>query len=237
LPSRWRGSTIASVTTELQPTEATTLRRKPDRGSHERETIHAIIDEALLAHVGFAVDDQPFVIPMTYGRDGDRLFLHGSVANRMLRTLDQGVRVCVTFTLLDGLVVSRSHFHHSMNYRSVVLVGTARRVRDAEEARRALECVVDHVIPSRSGEARPPTEAEIKQTAVLEVPITEASAKVRAGGPVEEPDDLALDVWAGIVPVTTTFGTPEPDDQGKDVSIPPSLTSYSRPRGDPSESR
>jgi len=209
--------------------DATTLKRKPERGDHRREAIEAIIDEALVAHVGFAVDGQPFVIPMTYGRDGDRLFLHGSVANRMLRALDDGVPVCVTFTLLDDLVVSRSHFHHSMNYRSVVVVGTARRVRDPEACARALECVVDHVIPGRSSEARPPTDAEIRQTAVLEVPIEQASAKVRSGGPIEEPDDLALDVWGGIVPVTTTFGPPEADGQGADAATPRSVRDYRRP--------
>jgi hypothetical protein len=216
------------VTTDLQ-SDATTLKRKPERGDHRRETVHAIIDEALVAHVGFVVDGRPFVIPMTYGHDGDRVFLHGAVANRMLRALDEGVPVCVTFTLLDGLVVSRSHFHHSMNYRSVVLVGTARRVRDAAECARALECVVDHVIPGRSTEARPPTDVEVRQTAVLEVPIEEASAKIRTGGPVEEPDDLELDIWAGVIPVTATFGEPIADEQGRPVATPPSVSGYSRP--------
>ena len=227
-----RDTSIAVVTTaderDLQ-SDATTLQRKPERGDHRRATVESIIDEALVAHVGFAVDGQPFVIPMTYGRDGERLFLHGSVANRMLRALDDGVPVCVTFTLLDDLVVSRSHFHHSMNYRSVVLVGTARRLRDLEECAHALECVVNHVVPGRSSEARPPTDAEIKQTAVLEVPIEQASAKVRTGGPVEEPDDLALDVWGGVVPVTTTFGAPRPDGQGAGAATPPSLHDYRRP--------
>jgi nitroimidazol reductase NimA-like FMN-containing flavoprotein (pyridoxamine 5'-phosphate oxidase superfamily) len=228
LPSAGPRTTIAGVSTDLQ-SDATTLKRKPERGDHRRETVEAIIDEALVAHVGFAVDGQPFVIPMTYGREGDRLFLHGSVANRMLRALDEGAAVCVTFTLLDALVVSRSHFHHSMNYRSVVLVGTARRVRDPEECAHALECVVNHVVPGRSSEARPPTDAELKQTAVLEVPIEQASAKVRTGGPVEEPDDLALEVWGGVVPVATTFGSPETDDQGVDAALPPSLVDYRRP--------
>jgi nitroimidazol reductase NimA-like FMN-containing flavoprotein (pyridoxamine 5'-phosphate oxidase superfamily) len=209
--------------------EATTLARKPDRGDHRREAIHAIIDEALVAHVGFVVDDQPFVIPMTYGRDGDVLYLHGSVANRMLRALGDGAKVCVTFTLLDALVVSRSHFHHSMNYRSVVLVGTARRVRDPETARRALERVVEHVVPGRAVESRPPTDAEVRQTAVLELPIEQASAKVRTGPPIEEDGDLGLDHWGGIVPVTTTFGPPVPDAQGQQVAIPRSLSGYARP--------
>lgn len=215
---------------ELTPTAATTLRRHPERGDHRVATIHAILDEALVAHVGFVVDGQPFVIPMAYGRAGDRLYLHGSVASRMLRALDQGARVCVTVTLLDGLVAARSQFHHSTNYRSVVVIGTARRLRDPEECTRALECIVDHVIPGRSAEARPATDRELRQTAVLELPIEEASAKIRTGGPVDEPDDLALDVWAGVVPITTTFGEPEPDDAGVAAALPPSLREYRRPR-------
>ncbi len=209
--------------------DATALRRKPERGRHDSATVHAIIDEALVAHVGFVVDDQPFVIPMVFGRDGDRLFLHGSVASRLLRTLDRGVRVCVTFTLLDALVVARSHFHHSMNYRSVVLLGTATRIRDVDDARRALERIVDHVIPGRSAEARPPTAAEIKQTAVLELPISEASAKARTGPPIEEPEDLGTGAWGGLVPVTTTFGPPQHDAQDPAPELPRSLTTYSRP--------
>jgi nitroimidazol reductase NimA-like FMN-containing flavoprotein (pyridoxamine 5'-phosphate oxidase superfamily) len=232
LPGSWRHSTIAAVTHsragDLQ-SDATTLQRKPERGDHRPETVHAIIDEALVAHVGFVVDGQPFVIPMAYGRDADRLFLHGSVANRMLRALDEGVPVCITFTLLDGLVVSRSHFHHSMNYRSVVVVGTARPVRDPELAEQALRCIVDHVVPGRSVEARPPTGLELRQTLVLEVPIEQASAKVRTGGPAEETDDLALDVWGGVLPVTTTFGAPEPDGEGVDVPVPASVRAYARP--------
>jgi nitroimidazol reductase NimA-like FMN-containing flavoprotein (pyridoxamine 5'-phosphate oxidase superfamily) len=209
----------------------TTLVRKPDRGSHDRAVIDAILDEALVAHVGFVVDGQPFVIPMTYGRDGDHLYLHGSVANRTLRALEQGVPVCVTVTLLDGLVVSRSHFRHSMNYRSVVVVGTARRLHDPEARRHALECIVDHVVPGRTPEARPPTDAELRQTMVLELPIEQASAKTRTGGPVEEPDDLALDVWGGTVPVSTTFGPPEHDGQGSDgATLPASLSPYRRPQ-------
>jgi len=217
------------VTTELPLTDATRLRRKPERGDRRRDTIHAVIDEALVAHVGFVVDDQPFVIPMTYGRDGDVLYLHGSVANRTLRALDTSPRVCATFTLLDGLVLARSHFHHSMNYRSVVLLGTARRVRDAARCRRALGCIVDHVVPGRTSEARPPSDAELRQTAVVELPIEEASAKVRTGGPVEEPADLELDVWGGVIPVQAVFGRPEADGQGLDAATPPSVSGYSRP--------
>jgi hypothetical protein len=208
----------------------TTLKRKPERGSHERSVIDAVLDEGLVAHVGIVVDGQPFVIPMVYGRDGDRLLLHGSVASRLLRVLDGGAPVCVTVTLLDALVLARSQFHHSMNYRSVVIIGTARRVHDIDACRRAVARVVDHVVPRRAAEARPPTDAELRQTAVLELSIEQASAKTRAGGPIEEPDDLTLDVWGGVVPVTTTFGTPEPDDQGAaDVTFPASLRDYRRP--------
>jgi nitroimidazol reductase NimA-like FMN-containing flavoprotein (pyridoxamine 5'-phosphate oxidase superfamily) len=218
-----------TVTAQLQPTDATTLGRKPERGDYRVATINAILDEALVAHVGFSVDGQPFVLPMVYGRDGDRLFLHGSVANRMLRTLDAGARVCVTVTLVDELVVSRSHFHMSMNYRSVVIVGTARRLRDPEARAHALACVVDHVVPGRAAEARPPTDAELKQTMVLELTIDEASAKQRVGPAIEEPDDLGLDIWGGVMPVTTSFGPPEPDGQGTPTRVPDSVGGYSRP--------
>jgi nitroimidazol reductase NimA-like FMN-containing flavoprotein (pyridoxamine 5'-phosphate oxidase superfamily) len=216
---------------ELTKTEATTIRRKAERGDYRRSSANAILDEALIAHVGFSVDEQPFVIPMVFGRDGDRLILHGSVASRLLRALDDGVAVCVTVTLIDALVASRSQFHSSMNYRSVVIIGTAQRIRDLDHARRAMACVVDHALPARSADARPPTDAELRQTAVLELAIDTASVKIRTGGPIEDPDDLALPIWGGIVPVTTTFGTPEPDDDVRaDVAVPTALVEYRRPR-------
>jgi uncharacterized protein len=209
----------------------TTLKRKPERGSHERSVIDAILDEGLVAHVGIVVDGQPFVIPMVYGRDGDRLLLHGSVGSRLLRVLDGGAPVCVTVTLLDALVLARSQFHHSMNYRSVVVIGTARRVHDTDACRQAVACVVEHVVPGRAAEARPPTDAELRQTAVLELPIEHASAKARVGGPIDEPDDLALDAWGGVLPVTTTFGPPSHDGQGAaGVALPQSLSDYRRAR-------
>ena len=217
------------MTTELTPTDATTLRRKPERGDYRQSTIHAILDEALVAHVGFSVDGQPYVIPMAYGRDGDVLYLHGSVANRALRVLEHGARVCVTVTLLDGLVISRSHFHMSMNYRSVVILGVARRLRDPERCRRALQRIVEHVVPGRPSEARLPTEPELRQTAVLELPIEEASAKVRTGPPIEDADDLDGSAWGGVIPVVTTFGQPIFDGQTPDVSTPRSVANYSRP--------
>ena len=217
-------------TSELTKTDATTVKRKAERADYRRDSANAILDEALIAHVGFSVDEQPFVIPMVFGRDDDRLVLHGSVASRLLRALDDGVPVCVTVTLIDALVASRSQFHTSMNYRSVVIIGIAQRIRDLDDARRAMACVVDHALPGRSAEARPPTDAELRQTAVLELRIDTASVKTRTGGPVEDPDDLALPVWGGIVPVATGFGVPQPDaDVRADVSVPAVLAEYRRP--------
>jgi uncharacterized protein len=217
------------MASEHLQTSQTTVRRQ-ERADYSRAAANAILDEALVAHVGINVDGQPFVIPMAFGRDGEQLVLHGSVASRLLRTLDEGAAVCVTVTLLDDLVVSRSWFHHSMNYRSVVILGVAERIRDPAAARAALGCVVDHVVPGRTAEARPPTDAELRTTAVLVLPIDAASVKVRTGGPTEAPDDLALPIWAGVVPVRTTFGAPAGDDELLDgVAIPPSLSPYRRP--------
>jgi uncharacterized protein len=218
------------TTPELTKTDAVTVRRKTERADYSRAAANAILDEALIAHVGINVDGQPFVIPMVFGRDDDQLVLHGSVASRLLRTLDEGDSVCVTVTHVDDLVVSRSWFHTSMNYRSVVIVGVAERVRDPDEARAALACVVNHILPGRTEAARPPTDAELRQTAVLRLPIDTASVKVRTGGPLEEPDDLELPIWAGLVPVRTTFGAPAGDDALLEgVAVPLSLASYSRP--------
>ena len=207
-------------------TDATTVKRLPARASYERDEAYAILDEGLLAHVGIAVDGQPFVIPMAYGRDGDRLLLHGSVASRLLRTLDAGARVCVTVTIVDGLVLARSQFHHSMNYRSVVVLGTATRLRDPAAAAAGLERIVDHIVPGRTAEARPGNDAELRQTTVLELPIEEASVKRRTGGPIDDDADMDLPVWAGVVPLRLTTGEPEPDN---DLPLPPSLTPYRRP--------
>jgi nitroimidazol reductase NimA-like FMN-containing flavoprotein (pyridoxamine 5'-phosphate oxidase superfamily) len=217
---------------QLTRSPLTTVKRKTERASYTRAAANAILDEGLVAHVGIVDDGQPFVIPMVYGRDGDQLLLHGSVASRLLRTLDLGVAVCVTVTLVDALVLARSQFHHSMNYRSVVVLGTARRIRDLDAARRAVACIVDHVVPGRTGEARVPTDAELRQTTVLSLPIATASVKTRTGGPIDEPDDLALPAWAGVMPVTTAFGTPEPaHDLADGVGVPASLGAYERPRG------
>jgi len=216
--------------TDFEPTSATMLHRKRDRGSYERALAYAILDEALLAHVGITLDGQPFVIPMVFGRDGDRLVLHGSVASRLLRALDDGVPVCATVTLLDGLVLSHAQFTHSVNYRSVVVLGTARRLRDAAAAA-ALTQVVEHVVPGRSSEARPPNDAELRQTSVLELPIEEASVKCRTGPPAEPADeDRQLDVWVGVVPMALTAGCPVPDERSAPgASLPDSLSPWRRP--------
>jgi nitroimidazol reductase NimA-like FMN-containing flavoprotein (pyridoxamine 5'-phosphate oxidase superfamily) len=215
-------------TNQLQ-TEATTVKRLPARASYERDEAYAVLDEGLIAHVGIAVDGQPFVIPMVYGRDGDRLLLHGSVASRLLRTLDTGTPVCVTVTILDGLVLARSQFHHSMNYRSVVVLGTATRLGDPAAAAAALECIVDHIVPGRPAEARPGNDAELRQTTVLELPIEAASVKRRTGGPIDDDADLDLGIWAGVVPVHLSIGEPVPDPDLGDVALPASLDPYRRP--------
>lgn len=197
--------------------------------SSERDSAYAVLDEGLVAHVGFVVDGQPFVIPMAYGRDGDRLLLHASVASRFARTLADGVPVCVTVTLLDGLVIARSQFHHSMNYRSVVVVGEARRITDPTEAEAALVTLVDHIIPGRSAEARPGNRVEHRRTAVLVVPLDSASLKVRSGGPTDEPEDIATGGWAGVIPLQIGVGAPVPDDLSADLDVPPSIAGFRRP--------
>ena len=193
---------------ELQQTERTKVRRLAERGRFDRATAYAILDEAYLAHVGFVVDGTPRVLPMTYGRIDDVLYLHGAVGNAMLRA-SAGTEVCVTVTLLDGLVLARSAFHHSMNYRSVVLLGTATRVEDEAEKERAFDAIVEHVLVDRSSEARPSDASEARQTFVLRLPIDEGSAKVRTGGPADDDADLDLEVWAGVVPLRLVAGPPE----------------------------
>lgn len=194
----------------LAETDRTKVRRLADRGSYDRALVHSIIDECYLAHVGFVVDGVPKVLPMTFGRDGDVIYLHGAVGNAMLRA-SAGAEVCVTFTLLDGLVLARSAFHHSMNYRSVVLLGVAEKVEDEEVKRRAFDVIVDHVLPGRSGTARAASPSELRSTLVLELAIDEGSAKVRTGGAVDDEEDHGLPVWAGVVPLRLTPGEPEQD--------------------------
>src|SRR5918997_58522 len=193
------------------PSARTRVRRVPARGQYERETIDAILDEELISHVGFVHDGAPVVIPTLHARLGDRLYLHGSAASRMLRTLEGGAPVCVTATLVDGLVLARSAFHHSVNYRSVVVFGHARPVEPQEERLKALELFTEKLVPGRWADVRPPTPQELKGTKVLSLPLDEASAKVRTGPPIDDDDDYDLPVWAGVLPLETTVAPPVPD--------------------------
>jgi hypothetical protein len=196
-------------------TESTTIRRLPGRAASNWETIAAILDEGFVCHIGFVgADGRPYVIPTSYGRVGDVLYLHGSPASRMLRTLAGGIDICVTVTLIDGLVLARSAFHHSLNYRSVVVLGRAVEVTDPMAKAAALHAFVDHIVDGRAADTRAPEAVELRKTMVLRLPLREASAKVRTGPPIEEPADLALPVWAGVVPLWLHAGTPEPDGQG-----------------------
>jgi uncharacterized protein len=191
----------------------TAVKRHPERGAYDRATVDAILDVALICHVGFVVDDQPFVIPTIHARDGDILYLHGSPASRMLRTLKKGVDICVTATLLDGLVLARSVYNHSMNYRSAVVLGRAHEVTDLDAKLRAMECVVEHIVPGRWAEARRPNDKEIAGTTILEVALDEASAKIRSGPPKDFDEDLSFPVWAGVIPLDLRRGPPYPDVQ------------------------
>lgn len=216
--------------TKLEATARTTLKRLPERGTFEVEQIRAILDEGFVCHVGFTTEHGPAVIPTTYGRVGDTLYLHGSPASRLLRNLKAGHAVCVTITLIDALVLARSTFHHSMNFRSVVVFGTAVEVKDVDEKAVALAAFVEHIVPGRGREARAATAGELRGTLVLALPLTEASAKVRTGPPVDDEADLDLPVWAGVLPMATTFGAPEPDEHTPpDLRAPAYLTAYRRP--------
>ena len=214
----------------LAPSERTTVRRLRKRAAYDRTTIDAILDEALHCHLGFVVDGQPYVIPTIHARVADWVYVHGSAASRMLRTLADGVAACLTVTLVDGLVLARSAFHHSMNYRSVVVLGTARAVVEPGEKVAALRAVVEHVVPGRWSEVRPPNERELRATSVLSLSLAEASAKVRTGGPVDDEEDLAWPCWAGVLPIASTLGAPIPDPRLA-PGTPPSVcaTAYRRP--------
>ena len=221
----------------LARTKRSTVRRKRDRGHFERSAVNAILDEGLLCHVGFADEGETFVVPMAYARVGDVLYLHGAVANRTLRSLAAGVDACVTVTLLDGLVMARAALNHSMNYRSVMLFGTATRVMDKAEQLGASDAILDHVAPGRSRDARPPSEAELRSTSILRFPVSVGSAKVRTGGPLDDPDDLGLEVWAGEVPLELVAGPARPDPGLRgDPPLPSYLDPYPsrrRPPADP----
>ena len=218
---------MADPTVRITPRSR--VRRLPGRGSHDRAVIHAILDEGIVAHVGFVHDGAPFVIPMGYARDGERLLLHGSAASRLMRLLASGVEAAVTVTLLDALVLARSYFHHSMNYRSVVVLGRTAAVTDEAEKRRALDTLLDRLVPGRHGDARPTNASELKATLVAALPIVEATAKIRTGPPADDDDDLALPHWAGLVPVNTSFGPPEPAPDLEAGREPPGyVTGYAR---------
>jgi uncharacterized protein len=203
------------------PTKRSELRRLPNRGSHETKVIHEILDAGFLAHVGFQVNGQPFVIPTLYGRDEDKLYLHGSAASRLLGELDAGAPACVNVTLVDGLVLARSAFHHSMNYRSVVAFGTARKIEEAEWKTRALRVISEHLLAGRWNDVRAPSEKELKATAVLEFSIEEASAKIRQGPPLDDEDDYSLPVWAGVLPLRLEPKAPAADSRLADgIGVP-----------------
>jgi uncharacterized protein len=214
---------------QLQVTERSKVKTRPQRGLHDRATIDQILDEALVVHVGFIADNQPFVIPMGYGRDGDRLYIHGSTASRMLKNLERGVEICVTATLLDGIVIARSLFHHSMNYRSVVLFGRATLVESEAEKMHALKILSEHMAPGRWEQARTPTPQEVRGTTVLVFPMIEGSAKIRTGEPIDAPEDYALPIWAGQIPLKLTAGAPIPDSKlAANIIAPDNLTDYHR---------
>lgn len=207
--------------TEFTPTPRTTLGRKADRGSYDRATVHSILDEAFLCHVATQIDGDPVCLPMVYARVEDALILHGSVGNRVLRVLRDGARVCVTVSLVDAVVLGRSAFRSSVNYRSVVIYGTAQEIQGTDAKRESMRAVVNHVIPHRFDDVRPPRESELAQITVLELPLVEVSAKLRSGPPADEEEDYAREVWAGIVPVRLEGGDPVDDPRLLPGNEPP----------------
>ncbi|MGH8136960.1 MAG: pyridoxamine 5'-phosphate oxidase family protein [Steroidobacteraceae bacterium] len=215
----------------ISRTPRTTVVRHRERGRYERDTVNAIIDEALICHVGFTVEGQPYVLPTTHARLDDRLYLHGSAVNRMLKSLKAGAPVCVTLTLLDGLVLARSAMHHSMNYRSAVVLGIASEVTDDNEKRSALQALVNHVVRGRASEVRPPNAQELKATSVLCLPIEEASAKMRQGPPIEDEADYSLTCWAGVLPLQLHPGPPIDDPRlAFGTQVPCEVAAYERGR-------
>ena len=215
---------------KIPQTPRTTLKRLPKRGSYDRELINSILDEGFICHAGFNVDGKPFVIPTGYARVGDSLVIHGSQASRMLRTLGQGIDVCVTVTLIDGLVLARSAFHHSMNYRSVVVFGRATVIDDPDAKIAALRTLSEHIIPGRWDDVRQPNESEMQQTTVLSLALSEASAKVRTGPPLDDEDDYELSVWAGVIPLRIVAGAPIDDSRvPANSKVPEYAIEYARP--------
>jgi nitroimidazol reductase NimA-like FMN-containing flavoprotein (pyridoxamine 5'-phosphate oxidase superfamily) len=221
----------AEATPAAAPSERVRVRRKRERASYDRAVIDAILDEALIAHLGIVDDEgQPFVIPTLHARMGDIVYCHGSSASRTLRALASGAPACLTVSLIDGLVLARAAMHHSANYRSAMLVGQATPVDDPREKLAALEAVVEHIVPGRSRDVRAPTENELRATSVLALRIDEASAKARSGGPMDDEEDYALPTWAGVIPLITGAGAPEPDGRLQaGIAPPPYVTAYRRP--------
>jgi uncharacterized protein len=217
----------------MSETQAPSLRtrvvREPHRGVYDRATAYEILDEGFICHIGFVVDGQPFVIPTAYGRVDDNLYIHGSAASRMLRNLDKGIPVSLAVTLLEGLVLARSIFNHSMNYRSVVVLGTAVAVLDAKEKLQALESLSEHILPGRWAESRQPNERELKQTLVMRLPIKEFSSKVRQGPPIDDEEDYAFPTWAGVIPLDMVAGAPQNDPRlDPRTRVPAYASKYSR---------
>lgn len=213
-----------------EPSPRSTIKRLPDRAAYDPDTIYSILDEGFVCHVGIVEDGYPVVIPTTYARDGDSVLIHGSPASRTLRNAKaEGVDVCLTVTLVDGLVIARSGFHHSMNYRSVVVFGNAKPIEDDDERDAALDQIVKTLVPGRIDNIRRMTRKESRGTAVLRLSLAEASAKVRTGGPVDEPEDYELPIWAGVIPVSVHFGTPIPDAALQhEIPVPSHIAHYRR---------
>jgi hypothetical protein len=211
------------------PNERTRVVREPQRGIYDRETIYKILDEGFVCHVGFSVDGQPYVIPTMFARVGDAIYFHGSAASRMLRGASGGISVCITVTLADGLVLARSVFNHSMNYRSVVALGKATLVNASEEKIAALHAFTEKILPGRWNDARQPNEKELKATSILRLPLTEVSAKVRVGPPEDDAEDYALQVWAGVVPLSLAAGAPIRDERcDATIPVPAYVANYKR---------
>ena len=217
------------MTEIISTTKRTRLKRLPQRGNFHRATIYQILDEGFVCHVGFIVDEQPYVIPTGYARLGNSLLIHGSAASRMLRVLTRGIDVCVIVTLVDGLVLARSAFHHSMNYRSVIVFGKAKIIDDEREKIAALRALTEHIAPQRWSQVRAPNKRELKATTVLALPLDEASAKIRTGDPIDDDEDYSLNVWAGVIPLRLAAGVPINDERLRnDILMPENVSHYTR---------
>lgn len=207
------------------PTERTQLKRRAMRGVYDKVQVHAILDEGFICHVGFVIEGRPYVIPTAYVRSGEQIYLHGAPAGRLMRGgADHEIDLCLEVTLLDGLVMARSAFHSSINYRSVVVYGKARLVKDLDQKREALRCFTNHVLPGRWEEVKQPSDKDLKATSVLALPLEEVSAKIRTGPPIDDEEDYALPIWGGVIPLAQSFGRPVPDDRVLPGIAAPRLT-------------